>query len=110
MPFLNSVYGGLRLSHVSITGADIIILILPESVNTVYISFPVRDGRESISDSSTFSILDVHELVRPVAEIITARTTGIVYDDIYLEHSIGMHVESHERLIAIMEYLKETKL
>ncbi len=34
-------------------------------------------------------------------------TTGIVYDDIYLEHRIGTHVESHERLIAIMDLLKE---
>ncbi|TFF98315.1 MAG: histone deacetylase [Promethearchaeota archaeon] len=34
-------------------------------------------------------------------------TTGIVYDPIYLEHRIGMHVESHERLIAIMEFLEE---
>jgi len=37
-------------------------------------------------------------------------TTGIVYDDIYLEHDIGTHVESHERLIAIMDFLKEKKL
>ncbi len=37
-------------------------------------------------------------------------TTGIVYDDIYLEHRIGTHVESHERLIAIMDFLKEKKL
>jgi acetoin utilization deacetylase AcuC-like enzyme len=37
-------------------------------------------------------------------------TTGIVYDDIYLEHKIGTHVESHFRLIAIMEFLKEKKL
>lgn len=37
-------------------------------------------------------------------------TTGIVYDDIYLEHRIGAHVESHERLIAIMDFLKENKL
>ena len=34
-------------------------------------------------------------------------TTGIVYDDIYLKHEIGTHIESHERLIAINEYLKE---
>jgi len=34
-------------------------------------------------------------------------TTGIVYDPIYLEHRIGTHVESHERLIAIMDLLKE---
>jgi acetoin utilization deacetylase AcuC-like enzyme len=33
-------------------------------------------------------------------------TTGIVYDDIYLEHRI-VHVESHERLIAIMDFLSE---
>jgi acetoin utilization deacetylase AcuC-like enzyme len=37
-------------------------------------------------------------------------TTGIVYDDIYLEHRIGTHVESHERLVAIMNLLKEKKL
>ena len=37
-------------------------------------------------------------------------TTGIVYDDIYLEHNIGTHVESHERLIAIMDFLKTKKL
>ncbi len=37
-------------------------------------------------------------------------TTGIVYDDIYLSHRIGTHVESHERLIAIMDYLKEKQL
>ena len=34
-------------------------------------------------------------------------TTGIVYSDIYLEHKIGQHVESHERLITIMDFLKE---
>ncbi|MBY9005404.1 MAG: histone deacetylase [Candidatus Lokiarchaeota archaeon] len=34
-------------------------------------------------------------------------TTGIIYDPIYLEHRIGQHVESHERLIAIMDLLKE---
>jgi len=33
-------------------------------------------------------------------------TTGIVYDDIYLEHRI-VHVESHKRLIAIMDFLNE---
>jgi acetoin utilization deacetylase AcuC-like enzyme len=33
--------------------------------------------------------------------------TGIVYDDIYLEHRIGTHVESHVRLVAIMKLLKE---
>ena len=37
-------------------------------------------------------------------------TTGIVYDPIYLQHKIGSHVESHERLIAIMDFLKEKKL
>ena len=37
-------------------------------------------------------------------------TTGIVYDDIYLQHRIGTHVESHERLIAIMDYLNEKKV
>jgi acetoin utilization deacetylase AcuC-like enzyme len=34
-------------------------------------------------------------------------TTGIVYDDIYLQHRIGTHVESHTRLIAIMDFLKD---
>ena len=34
-------------------------------------------------------------------------TTGLVYDDIYLEHRIGAHVESHQRLITLMEFLKE---
>ncbi|MFX1320358.1 MAG: histone deacetylase [Promethearchaeota archaeon] len=34
-------------------------------------------------------------------------TTGIIYDDIYLEHRIGTHVESHMRLIEIMKFLKE---
>ncbi len=37
-------------------------------------------------------------------------TTGIIYDDIYLEHNIGtqlQHVESHERLISIMNFLKQ---
>jgi acetoin utilization deacetylase AcuC-like enzyme len=37
-------------------------------------------------------------------------TTGIVYDDIFLEHNIGSHPESHKRLITIMEFLKERKL
>jgi len=40
-------------------------------------------------------------------------TTGIIYDDIYLEHNIGtqlQHVESHERLISIMNFLKEKHL
>ena len=32
--------------------------------------------------------------------------TGIVYDSIYLEHRIGVHVESHERLIGIMNYIE----
>jgi acetoin utilization deacetylase AcuC-like enzyme len=36
--------------------------------------------------------------------------TGIVYDDIYLEHRIGTHVESHERLIEIMKFLRENKI
>jgi len=35
--------------------------------------------------------------------------TGIVYDDIYLSHDI-IHVESKERLIAIMNFLKEKHL
>jgi acetoin utilization deacetylase AcuC-like enzyme len=34
-------------------------------------------------------------------------TTGIIYDDIYLSHRIGVHVESHERLIGIMGFLEE---
>lgn len=33
--------------------------------------------------------------------------TGIVYDDIYLEHQIGLHVESHIRLVTIMKFLEE---
>lgn len=37
-------------------------------------------------------------------------TTGIVYDPIYLEHRIGTHVESHSRLIAIMDLLNEKKI
>ena len=37
-------------------------------------------------------------------------TTGIVYSPIYLEHQIAEHVESHKRLIAIMDFLKEKKL
>ncbi|MFX0071035.1 MAG: histone deacetylase family protein [Candidatus Hermodarchaeota archaeon] len=37
-------------------------------------------------------------------------TTGIVYDPIYLDHRIGTHVESHKRLIAIMDFIKEQKL
>ena len=36
--------------------------------------------------------------------------TGIVYDPIYLEHRIGVHVESHERLIGIMDFLEEKKV
>ena len=36
--------------------------------------------------------------------------TGIVYDPIYLEHRIGVHVESHERLIGIMDFLKDKKV
>ena len=36
--------------------------------------------------------------------------TGIVYDPIYLEHRIGTHVESHERLIAIMDFLNKKKV
>jgi acetoin utilization deacetylase AcuC-like enzyme len=35
--------------------------------------------------------------------------TLIVYDDIYLEHDIGDHVESAARLISIVEYLKEKR-
>ncbi len=37
-------------------------------------------------------------------------TVGIVYDPIYLEHKIGTHVESHERLIAIMDFLNQNRL
>lgn len=36
--------------------------------------------------------------------------TGIVYDDIYLEHQIGQHVESHYRLIEIMDFLKKNNI
>ncbi|NVM43536.1 MAG: histone deacetylase [Candidatus Lokiarchaeota archaeon] len=36
--------------------------------------------------------------------------TGIVYDSIYLEHRIGVHVESHERLIGIMNYIEDKKV
>ena len=36
--------------------------------------------------------------------------TGIVYDPIYLEHRIGVHVESHERLIGIMDFIEEKKV
>jgi acetoin utilization deacetylase AcuC-like enzyme len=37
-------------------------------------------------------------------------TTGIIYDPIYLEHQIGTHVESHYRLVAIMDLLKEKNI
>jgi len=37
-------------------------------------------------------------------------TTGLIYDDIYLSHRIGTHVESHERLIGINDFLNEKKL
>ncbi|MBY9019001.1 MAG: hypothetical protein KGD66_09245, partial [Candidatus Lokiarchaeota archaeon] len=37
-------------------------------------------------------------------------TTGIIYDDIYLSHQIGAHVESHLRLVTIMDFLKQQKL
>ncbi len=37
-------------------------------------------------------------------------TTGIIYDDIYLEHNIGTHPESHHRLTTIMSFLKKQKL
>ncbi len=37
-------------------------------------------------------------------------TVGFIYHPIYLEHRIGTHVESHERLIVLMDYLKEKKL
>jgi acetoin utilization deacetylase AcuC-like enzyme len=37
-------------------------------------------------------------------------TTGIVYDDIYLEHNIGTHPESHHRLNSIMDFLREKNL
>jgi acetoin utilization deacetylase AcuC-like enzyme len=33
---------------------------------------------------------------------------GLVYDPIYLEHDTGDHVESSQRLVATMSYLKET--
>lgn len=36
--------------------------------------------------------------------------TGIVYDPVYLTHRIGTHVESHERLIAIMDLINEKNL
>jgi len=34
-------------------------------------------------------------------------TTGIVYGDIYLSHRIGTHVESHTRLVELMDFLEE---
>ena len=37
-------------------------------------------------------------------------TTGLIYHPIYLEHRIGTHVESHERLIALMDFLNEKRL
>ncbi|MFX1275484.1 MAG: histone deacetylase [Promethearchaeota archaeon] len=37
-------------------------------------------------------------------------TTGLIYHPIYLEHRIGTHVESHERLIALMDLLNEKNL
>jgi len=37
-------------------------------------------------------------------------TTGIIYDPIFLKHRIGEHVESHLRLITIMDFLKQQKL
>ncbi|KKK41156.1 hypothetical protein LCGC14_0594490 [marine sediment metagenome] len=37
-------------------------------------------------------------------------TTGIVYDDIYLQHKIGTHVESHIRLIEIMDFLEKNNI
>ncbi|MHA1371035.1 MAG: histone deacetylase family protein [Promethearchaeota archaeon] len=36
--------------------------------------------------------------------------TGIIYDDRYLEHKTGMHVESPERLIAITNFIKELNM
>lgn len=36
--------------------------------------------------------------------------TGIVYNPIYLEHRIGVHVESHERLIGIMDYIEKKEV
>ncbi|HIP96758.1 MAG TPA: histone deacetylase, partial [Anaerolineae bacterium] len=35
-------------------------------------------------------------------------TTGYVYEPIYLEHTLPGHPENHERLVAIMDLLKET--
>ena len=37
-------------------------------------------------------------------------TTGVVYDDIYLQHKIGTHVESHVRLVEIMNFLEQNKI
>ncbi|MHA2007715.1 MAG: histone deacetylase family protein [Promethearchaeota archaeon] len=37
-------------------------------------------------------------------------TTGIIYDDVYLQHRIGTHVESHKRLIEIMNFLENNKI
>ena len=37
-------------------------------------------------------------------------TTGLVYSPIYLDHRIAEHVESHRRLIGIMDFLKEKRL
>ena len=37
-------------------------------------------------------------------------TTGIIYDDIYLQHHIGTHVESHHRLIEIMDFLNKKNI
>lgn len=37
-------------------------------------------------------------------------TTGIIYDDIYLQHRIGTHIESHHRLIEIMNFLKKNNI
>ncbi|MFO7796539.1 MAG: histone deacetylase family protein [Promethearchaeati archaeon] len=34
-------------------------------------------------------------------------TTGVVYGDIYLSHRIGTHVESHTRLVELMNFLEE---
>ena len=37
-------------------------------------------------------------------------TTGLIYHPIYLEHRIGTHVESHERLIGLMDFLNEKEI
>jgi len=42
--------------------------------------------------------------------LISKMTTGIIYDDIYLSHQIGNHVESHLRLVTIMDFLKQQKI